>query len=52
VPLTKKGKKVMGEMKDEYGPEKGERVFYATVNTGKLRGVHEGQKKRTPPKKK
>lgn len=39
MPLTKKGKKVMKSMKGQYGKEKGEQVFYATKNKGKLKGV-------------
>jgi hypothetical protein len=35
MPLTKTGSKVLGSMKDQYGPEKGERVFYASINKGK-----------------
>lgn len=39
MPLTEKGKKVMRELKKEYGASKGESVFYAMVNKGKLKGV-------------
>ena len=35
MPLTKSGKKVMRNMKKEYGDKKGESVFYASVNKGK-----------------
>ncbi len=35
MPLTKSGKKVMSEMKEEYGSEKGEEVFYSSINAGK-----------------
>jgi hypothetical protein len=35
MPLTKSGRKVMSSMKSEYGEEKGERVFYASINKGK-----------------
>lgn len=35
MPLTKTGDKVLGSMRDQYGPEKGERVFYASINKGK-----------------
>lgn len=45
MPLTEKGKKVMSAMKKEYGAKKGEQVFYASVNAGKLKGV-EGRKKK------
>jgi hypothetical protein len=35
VPLTRSGSKVLSSMKSQYGPEKGERVFYASINKGK-----------------
>lgn len=39
MPLNKKGKKIMSEMKKEYGKKKGESVFYATLNKCKIKGV-------------
>jgi hypothetical protein len=45
MPLTKKGKEIMGVMVKTYGPKKGEEVFYASVNSGKIKGV-EGKRKR------
>jgi hypothetical protein len=41
MPLTKKGKKIMKSMKSQYGKKKGEQVFYASANKGKIKGVHE-----------
>lgn len=35
MPLTKSGKRVLSEMKKEYGGEKGKSVFYASINKGK-----------------
>lgn len=35
MPLTKSGGKVMRSMQQQYGEEKGERVFYASINKGK-----------------
>jgi hypothetical protein len=35
VPLTKSGSKVLSSMREQYGGEKGERVFYASINKGK-----------------
>lgn len=35
MPLTKSGKKVMRNMKKEYGSKKGEEVFYASINKKK-----------------
>lgn len=39
MPLTEKGRKIMKSMKKEYGKKKGEQVFYASKNKGKLKGV-------------
>lgn len=39
MPLTKKGKKILGSMKKQYGAKKAKSVFYASVNAGKLKGV-------------
>ena len=47
MPLTSKGRKVMRELKDEYGSKRGEGVFYAMVNSGKLTGVEEKRKRKT-----
>lgn len=46
MPLTKKGQKIMKAMKDEYGAKKGEEVFYASKNKGKLKGVEKSGRKR------
>jgi hypothetical protein len=46
MPLTKKGKKIMREMKEEYGPEKGEEVFYASRNKGTIAGVDRASRPR------
>ena len=39
MPLTPKGEKIMGSMKQQYGEKKGEQVFYASRNAGKIKGV-------------
>ncbi len=39
MPLNKKGKKIMASMKKEYGPKKGEQVFYASENKGTIKGI-------------
>ena len=39
MPLTDKGKKIMKAMKEKYGKKKGEQVFYASRNKGKIKGV-------------
>jgi len=45
MPLTSKGKKVKAAMTKEYGAKKGNKVFYASVNAGKIKGVAKGKKK-------
>ena len=46
MPLTPKGKKLLRKFKQEYGNERGERVFYASANSGKITGVHPNSKKK------
>ena len=43
MPLTEKGKKVMRNMRRQYGYKKGAEVFYASKNAGKIMEV-EGKK--------
>lgn len=47
MPLTKKGQKVKTAMKKQYGAKKGDEVFYATENKGKVKGLtkNTGKKK-------
>jgi len=40
--LTKKGHEIMANMKKEYGDKKGESVFYASRNSGRIAGVEKG----------
>ena len=44
MPLNKKGEKIMSAMKKEYGGKKGERVFYASRNKGRIKGVEYSNK--------
>jgi hypothetical protein len=39
MPKTAKGQKIMKNMKSQYGAKKGEQVFYASKNKGKIKGV-------------
>ena len=39
MPLTDKGAKIMSSMKSQYGGKKGEQVFYASRNKGRITGV-------------
>jgi len=45
MPLTKAGKKLMSELKKEYGAKKGTGVFYALENKGTKGIVKKGKKK-------
>jgi hypothetical protein len=45
MPLTAKGKEILAAMKKQYGSAKGTEVFYASLNAGKIKGIHEGEKK-------
>ena len=45
MPLTKKGSKIKSAMTKQYGEKKGEEVFYASANKGRISGVHKGGKK-------
>ena len=40
MPLTKKGKTILSSMTKEYGAKKAKRVFYASINAGKIKGAH------------
>jgi hypothetical protein len=46
MPLTKKGKKIKSAMQEQYGKDKGERVFYASQNAGTISGTHKAPKKK------
>ncbi len=39
MPLNKKGKKIKTSMTKRYGKKKGEAIFYAMENSGKIKGV-------------
>ena len=43
MPLTDKGEKIKKAMQQEYGAKKGESVFYASKNAGKIKGVEAQQ---------
>lgn len=39
MPLTAKGTEIKKNMEKEYGAKKGEFVFYASKNAGKITGI-------------
>lgn len=43
MPLNKTGEKIKREMIKEYGKKKGEQVFYASENKGRLPKVKKGK---------
>lgn len=40
MPLTAKGKRILANMKKQYGAEKGKQVFYASQEKGTITGTH------------
>jgi hypothetical protein len=44
MPLTKKGKKIERAMDKEYSSKKGKKVFYASINKGKVKGAEKRKK--------
>lgn len=45
MPLTAKGKKIRKALTKEYGAKKGESIFYAMRNAGKIVGVERKRRK-------
>lgn len=45
MPVTEKGKKILANMKKQYGEKKGEQVFYASQQKGTITGTHSPCKK-------
>jgi hypothetical protein len=45
-PLTAKGRKVLAAMRKTYGAAKAKRVFYASRNAGKIKGVDRRRKRK------
>ena len=43
MPLNAKGREIKKNMVKEYGPKKGEEVFYASENKGTIHGVTKKQ---------
>lgn len=51
MPFTAKGKKIIKAMKKKYGQKAGERVFYASKNKGKIKGVEKNDKSKSVRKR-
>jgi len=52
VPETAKGRKIHKAMREEYGAAKGDRVFFASERSGKIKGVARKQSHKTQRKNK
>lgn len=46
MPLNSKGEEIKRAMMKEYGAKKGKMVFYASENSGKIKGVRLNGKKK------
>jgi len=46
MPLTKKGKKIRRAMQKKYGKKKAEKVFYASRNSGRIKGVEKRSRRK------
>lgn len=44
MPLSGKDKEVESKFEKEYGKEHGKRAFYASINTGKVKGIPEAKR--------
>jgi len=46
-PLTQKGKKIRNQMRQSYGSqEKGDQVFYSSINAKRIKGAEAKRKKK------
>jgi hypothetical protein len=48
MPLTAKGEKIRAAMHEQYGAKKGESVFYASINAGKIKGAEKTGQRPNP----
>ena len=46
MPLTKKGAKIKRKMTKTYGKDTGKKVFYASLNAGKVKGAEASKRKK------
>ena len=45
MPKTVKGRKIEKAMRKTYGAKKGEQVFYASINSGRVKGAERKRSK-------
>jgi hypothetical protein len=48
MPLTANGEKIRAAMHSQYGEKKGESVFYASINAGKIKGAEKPGQRPNP----
>jgi len=46
MPLTPKGVKIRKKMRQHYGKEKGDEVFYSSQNKGTIKGTYKPRRKK------
>jgi len=46
MPLNKKGLKIRAALEKQYGKDKGNQVFYAMENAGKIKNITKEKKKK------
>lgn len=46
MPLNRKGRTILTNMKETYGPEKGKEIFYKSLNAGRIKGVEMRRRRR------
>jgi hypothetical protein len=44
MPLTGDDKRVQDSFKREYGKERGKRIFYASINSGRVKNIPEARR--------
>lgn len=52
MPLTAKGNTILTAMEKQYGGKKGKSVFYASINSGRIKGAEGKPRVRVKAKKK
>ncbi len=45
MPLTRKGRTILTSMESQYGAKKGESVFYASINSGRVKGAEKTRRR-------
>jgi len=46
MPLTSKGRKILKAMQKQYGRRRGQAIFYASINAGRIKGAEANKRKK------